>query len=260
MRLKTIQLLKELKFNGIAQVLVETLDTAIAEGQSIDEVIWRLLSEEARHRREMSLAYRLKQARLPWDWTLETFPFKQQPGVNASRIRSLAGLDFIQQAQNLVFIGPPGTGKTGLAIGLARKAALNGYRVRFYPAQDLLDELFASLADRTTSRLLNRLANYDLLVIDELGYLSLKPEQANAFFKLMEMRYNRKSTAITTNLVYEDWYELFKRKPLVDALLDRLRHRCITLEIEGPSLRAPSHCKTKSTKAGRKAPPAKEES
>ena len=94
-------------------------------------------------------------------------------------------------------------GKTGLAIGLARKAALNGLRTRFFNAQDLLDELYASLADRTTSRLLNRLANFDILVIDELGYLSLKPEQANAFFKLMEMRYSRKSTRFTnTSTVY----------------------------------------------------------
>lgn len=102
-----------------------------------------------------------------------------------------------------------------------------------------MDELYASLADRTTSRLLNRLANYDLLLIDELGYLSLKPEQANAFFKLMAMRYGRKSTVITSNLVFEEWYELFGRKALVDALLDRLRHQCITIHIKGDSLRQP---------------------
>lgn len=149
-------------------------------------------------------------------------------------------------------------GKTGLAIGLARKAALNGLRTRFFNAQDLLDELYASLADRTTSRLLNRLANFDILVIDELGYLSLKPEQANAFFKLMEMRYSRKSTIITTNLVYEDWYDLFKRKSLVDALLDRLQHHCITLDIDGPSLRAPAAPKPKSRTPKRKTITAKE--
>ena len=133
----------------------------------------------------------------------------------------------------------PGTGKTGLAVALTRKALLNGYRARFYNAQDLLDELFASLADRTTTRLLKRLASYEPLLIDELGYLSLKPEQTNAFFKLMELRYNRKSTIITTNLPFSEWYDLFNRKPLVDALLDRLQHRCITLQIDGPSLRVP---------------------
>ncbi len=259
MRLKITQLLEQLKFAGMAQALDETLDEAIKHDLSHEDMLWRLLSEESRHRQEKSLAYRIRQARLPWAWTLETFPFERQPGISATRIRSLAGLDFIGRAQNLVLIGPPGTGKTGLAIGLARKAALSGLRARFYNAQDLLDELYASLADRTTSRFLNRLALFDLLVIDELGYLSLKPEQANAFFKLMEMRYCRKSTIITTNLSYDGWYDLFKRKPLVDALLDRLQHHCITLDINGPSLRTPMTKEEKSPPAKRKTKNSKEE-
>lgn len=249
MRLKIKQLLGELKFSGIDGALDTVLDNALTCAPAYEEVIYQLLCEESRYRQEKSLEYRIKQARLPWDWSLETFPFKHQPGVNRSQIRSLAGLQFVGKAQNIVFIGPPGTGKTGLAIGISRKAALNGSRVRFYNAQELFDELYASLADQATSRLLKRLANYDLLVIDELGYLTLKPEQANAFFKLMEMRYNRKSTIITTNLSYENWYPLFKHKPLVDALLDRLRHHCITIEIDGPSLRAPVRPQEKQSKA-----------
>ena len=115
----------------------------------------------------------------------------------------------------------------------------NGYRGRFYSAQALLDELYASLADRSTARLLKRLSCIQVLLIDELGYLSLKPEQVNAFFRLMDARYNRVSTIITTNLELSDWYELFQKKPLVDALLDRLQHHCITIRIDGPSLRSP---------------------
>ncbi|MCG8379461.1 MAG: ATP-binding protein, partial [Proteobacteria bacterium] len=92
---------------------------------------------------------------------------------------------------------------------------------------------------RSTAKLLNRLARYDLLLIDELGYLTLKPEQSNAFFKLMDQRYQRVSTVITTNLPFDAWYELFGKKTLVDALLDRLQHHCITIEIDGPSLRVP---------------------
>jgi DNA replication protein DnaC len=151
----------------------------------------------------------------------------------------LAGLQFIERADNLVLIGPPGTGKTGLAIGLLRQAVVNGYRARFYNAQDLIDELYASLADHSTARLIKRLAAYDVLAIDELGYMNLKPEHANALFKLLESRYCRKATLITTNLDFEQWYALFRNKPLVDALLDRLQHHCITLRLNGPSLRVP---------------------
>lgn len=106
--------------------------------------------------------------------------------------------------ENIAFIGNPGTGKSGLAIGLLRHALISVYRGRFYNAQDLLDELYASLADRTTPKLINRLCRYNLLVIDELGHLTLKPEQVNAFFKLMGERYGKKSTTITTNLDYPE--------------------------------------------------------
>ena len=143
------------------------------------------------------------------------------------------------KAQNLVLIGNPGTGKTGIAISLLRQALVNGYRGRFYKAQDLIDELYASLADRSTIRLLKSLSNLDLLLIDEMGYLSMNPEQVNAIFKLLDQRYGKKSTIITTNLDYPEWYELFGRKSLVDALLDRLQHYCITIRIDGPSLRTP---------------------
>ncbi len=234
-------LLDKLKLRGMERVIDETLARAQREALPAEQVLHLLLTQEYDYRQERSLAYRIKQARLPWQWTLETFPFAQQPTADKAQIMSLAGLDFITRGENLVFIGPPGTGKTGLATSICRKALLNGHRARFYNAQDLLDELYASLADHTTLRLLKRLATYDLLLIDELGYLSLEPEQTNAFFKLMELRYNHKATIITTNLDYPEWYDLFQRKPLVDALLDRLRHRCITIRLEGPSLRVPEY-------------------
>ena len=240
MREKIRQLLIELRLKGMQNVLDRELEAAEKKGTAIEKVLYTMLCEELAYRQQRSMHYRLKHAKIPFDWTLKTFPFEKQAGVKKSQMMSLAGLDFIERAENIVFIGKPGTGKSGLAIGLLRTALVNGYRGRFYNAQNLLDELYASLADRSTPKLIKRLCNYPILLIDELGYLTLKAEQINAFFKLMGERYGKSSTIITTNLDYPDWYELFQRKTLVDALLDRLKHRCITIKIDGPSLRTPS--------------------
>src|SRR5437879_1850645 len=142
-------------------------------------------------------------------------------------------------AENIVFIGPTGVGKTGLASGLLLKALQNGYRGLFIKAQDLLDEMYASLADRSSRKLIKRLARVDALLIDELGYVNVRPEQTNIFFKLMEERYSRKATILTTNLDYNQWHNILANKDLVNAMLSRLRHRCHTIRIEGPSLREP---------------------
>lgn len=242
---KLHQILTDLRLKGMAQALDQELQRAEKEGLPVSEVIERLLIQEQVYRQERSQSYRLKQAKIPWDWTLRTFPFDRQPGVSKAQIQQLAGLSFLERKENIVFIGDPGTGKSGLASGLLRQALLSGYRGRFYHAQDLIDDLYASLADRTTPKLIQNLCRYDLLLIDELGYLTLKPEQINAFFKLMGERYGRKSSIITTNLDYPDWYELFQKKSLVDALLDRLNHHCITIRIDGPTLRVPSNAKEK---------------
>ena len=201
MREQIHEQLARLRLRGIEAALDAELDRAEAEGAPAAEVIWRLLATQEAHRREQSLAYRLTQAKLPWHWTLDSFPFDRQPGVDRSQIRALAGLDFLRRNENILLIGPPGTGKTGIAIALLREACLNGHAGRFYNAQLLLDELYASLADRSTPKLLAQLARFQPMLIDELGYLTLKPEQSNAFFRPMDQRYGRVSTIITTNLL-----------------------------------------------------------
>jgi len=238
MKKKIEQLLIDLKFKGMLKVLDEHLALAEKNGVSVHEVIFNLLAEELHFRQERSMIYRLQIAKLPWEWTLNSFPFDLQPGIQKTRIMTLSGLDFISRRENIVFHGKTGVGKTGLAVGILRQAIIAGFRGRFYNVQDLLDQLYASLADRSTPKLLNALCRYDLLVLDELGYLTLKKEQMIAFFKLMKERYEAgRSTIITTNLQPEQWYSLLEPKDMVDALLDRLNHRCINIHIDGPSLR-----------------------
>ena len=226
-----IDIINKLKFKGMAAGLEQTIAQAQQQAMPIQDVLLQLLEAEYQYQKQRLLNNRFKKAKIPWNWTLDTFPFDKQPAVNKSQIMSLAKLDFIQRNENIIFIGPTGSGKTGLAIGILNLALINGYRCRFYNAQELLDDLYTSLADRSTSKLLKEIANYDLVVIDELGYLTLNTEQINIFFKLIDIRYRHKSTIITTNLDYLQWYEVFHNKDLVDAMLDRLQHFSTTIKI-----------------------------
>lgn len=231
------QLLKNLKLHKIRQIVERELKRAEKAQPSYAEFLARLLREQEQYRQERTIAYRLEQSRLPEHWSLESFPYDKQPGVSVATVKQLAELDFIVQHRNIGLIGEPGVGKTAIATGLLIKAIENGHRGLFMKAQNLFDEMYASLADRSTRKLIDRLAKIDLLVIDEMGYLNLRPEQTNTFFKLMEERYNRHSTIITTNLDYDAWYEFLGKKEMVSALLSRLRHHCLTMRIEGSSLR-----------------------
>ncbi|MBT3220086.1 MAG: ATP-binding protein [Proteobacteria bacterium] len=233
------QLLKGLKLRRIREILDEHLERAEQEGPSYDDFLRRLLRAEYQTQQMRFLGYRINRAKLPEHWALESFPWERQPGVQRAIIEQIARLDFINRASNIVLVGPTGVGKTGLSIGILLKALEAGHRGLFIKAQCLFDEMYASLADHSSRKLLDHLCRIELLVIDELGYLNLRPEQSNIFFKLMEERYGRKSTIITTNLDYEEWYAFLGQKQMVEALLDRLRHRCNTVRIDGPSLRTP---------------------
>ena len=137
-------LIAELRFRGMEAALEAEIERAERDRVAAVDLLYRMLSEEAASKRQRSLAYRLQQAHMPWDWSLESFPFDRQPGIDKGQIQTLAGLDFLRRTDNVLLIGPPGTGKTGIALGLLRQACVNGYRGRFYNAQALLDELYAS--------------------------------------------------------------------------------------------------------------------
>lgn len=235
------QLLKNLKLKRLREIIADELARAEKRKPSYSEFLARVLREEFQHQQQRFLEYRIDRANLPERWALETFPWKEQPGVDKAQVEQLAELGFISRAANLVFIGDTGVGKTGLASAILLRALQRGHRGLFIKAQDLFDDMYRSLADHSSRALIDRLMRVDLLLIDEMGYLNLRPEQSNIFFKLMEERYGKKATIITTNLNYDDWYGFLGQKEMVRALLDRLRHRCHTIRIEGQSLRAPQN-------------------
>ena len=160
------QLLKNLKLRRILEIYDEQLRAAEKDDISYSDFVTRLVRAQHQAKQEGALEWRIGRANLPERWSLETFPFAHQPGVNRKQIRGLAELEFIAKAENIVLIGKTAVGKTGIACGLLLKALENGYRGQFILAQDLFDEMYASLADRSTRGLLKRLSRLDVLVID----------------------------------------------------------------------------------------------
>src|SRR3954453_21981510 len=211
------QLLKNLKLRRMLSVYDEQLRAAEKAQISYSEVMAGLLRAQWHEQQESALEWPIRRANLPERWSLETFPWSRQPAVSRKQMRTFAELDFIAKHENLVLVGKTGVGKTGLACGLLLKALQNGYRCQFVRAQDLFDEMYASLADRSTRRLLNRLARLDVLLVDVFGNLKLKPEQSTTFFKLMEQRSPRNSTTTPTNLVYDEWQSFLGNKSMVEA-------------------------------------------
>jgi len=199
----------------MAEIVSDRIVLASKQKWSPRKLLMDLIEEEASFRREKTVRSRIRRASLVESWTLETFPFDLQPGVDQAQIMDLADLadlDFVRKGINIVFIGKPGVGKTGLASSLLLKALLDGYLGLTQRMQDLLDDLLRSIADRTTKNLMNRLSRLDVLLADERGYLCLNKDQSNLFFKLMDNRFfklmdNRylakKSTIITTNLGFD---------------------------------------------------------
>ncbi len=234
------QLLRGLKLKRLIEIMDEELARAEETRPSYSDLLRRLFRQEYEAQQDRFLEHRIRRANLPERWSLKTYPWDKQPAADRTQLEQLAELGFIPRGSNLVFAGPTGVGKTGLASGILLEALYRGYRGLFIQAQDLFDEMYTTLADRSSRKLLNRLVRFDVLLIDEMGYLNLRAEQSNIFFKLMEERYTvGRSTIITTNLEYDDWYGFLGHKEMVGALLDRLRHRCTTIRIDGPSLRTP---------------------
>ncbi|MGH7080941.1 MAG: ATP-binding protein [Acetobacteraceae bacterium] len=207
--------------------LLADWDTLLAEARrgrfSQERLLKHVLQAELRGKGERARLLRRKRARIPELLEMETFPFERQPKLDRRQMMSLYDrFDYMTQRQNVIWLGPTGCGKTGLATGFLLQALDRGYRGHFVAFPDLLAELYASVADHSEAKLLRKYIRYDCLLIDEIGYVEVEPVQVGLFFTLMQRRHKTKTTLITSNLGFSDWASFLKNNHLTGALLDRL--------------------------------------
>lgn len=229
--------LKELRLPAFARMLPETLREAEAQGRSFLEVLRVLLEGELSQRQINQGRRRLREARFPYTKGLEEFDFTANPNLKKPQILSLARGEYLAKRQNIILLGNSGTGKTHLAIALGREACQQGHRVRFYTASALVNELLSAQAELSLTKLEKRWLKYELVIVDELGYIPFSKQGAELLFQFLSLRYERGSLLITTNLDFDRWTEVFGDAQMTTALLDRLTHRAVILVTNGESYR-----------------------
>lgn len=213
--------LKYLRLHG----LLNRWDELIAEAKSFshERLLKHVLQAEYRTKSENARTLRRKRAHIPELLEIETFPFTRQPKLNRKRIMSLYdSFDYMAKKQNIVWLGPTGCGKTGLATSFLLQAIDRGHRGFFIPFANLVAELYASLADHSEEKIIRKYLAYDCLVIDEVGYVEVEPVQVGLFFTLMQKRHKNKPTLLTSNLGFSEWGSFLKNNHLTAALIDRL--------------------------------------
>ena len=237
-RARVHEQLQELKLKHAEQAVDHLCDDAAERQTGYTEFLCRVLDSELVRRRDQGTLMRLKLAHLPFQKTLEEFEFGFQPSIDQRQVEELATLNFVAEGRNVVLLGPPGVGKTHLAVALGMKACLAGLSVYCTSGLELARRLVASLADDSLDRQFLALTKCRLLIIDELGYLPYERQQATLLFQLIARRYERLSTIVTTNKGFAQWAEVFGGDAAVaSAILDRLLHHATIFNIRGASYR-----------------------
>ena len=229
--------MRALKLKGMMSCYQEISDQAAKGKLQYEEYLSLLLEEEIRGKTERSVKTKIHKARFPFLKTLEAFDFSFQPALGEKEILRLGSLEFIEKRENLIFLGPPGVGKTHLAVGIGLKACCAKYRVLFMTAQKLMEDLMLSIKEGTITSKLLAYSRLNLLVIDELGYMPITKEQANLLFQLVSIRYERGSVILTSNYNFDDWGQIFQDNVVAAAIIDRIVHHARIFYINGSSYR-----------------------
>lgn len=229
--------LKSLTLSTMARGLEGHLRQAKELGPGYDEFLLDLTIAELGARAESRLSRRVREAKFPLVKTMEGFDFGVAPGLDIRLVRELSGCDYIKERRNIIFLGRSGAGKTHLATALGVEACKNNYRTRFVSCYALVNELIEARQEKDLQRLIGRYARYDLLILDELGYIPFSREGSELLFQVLAERQEKGSVIITTNLGFADWTQVFGDPVMTAALLDRLTHKAHIVNCQWESYR-----------------------
>jgi DNA replication protein DnaC len=230
-------LTKQLRIPTVASNYRSLAREAEERNLSYEEYLLALLESEAESREENQKQRRLKQAAFPVHKTLENYDFSLMPSLNRNRFLTLSKGDFVEKKENIIFLGNSGTGKSHLATGLGIEMIKNGYKVKFVTAAELVEELLMANEEHKIGMLEKRWLKFDVIVVDELGYVPFTKIGSELLFQFFAGRYERASVVITTNLEFTEWTSIFGDEKMTAALLDRLTHRAHILLLNGESYR-----------------------
>lgn len=230
-------LCKELRLPSVAENYLTMARQAEKKAELYPDYLRNLLEQELSLRDVNRRRRLLKQAKFPITYTMDTYDFSAVPSLSKQKIVQLAQGDFIREHENIVLVGEIGTGKTHIASALGYAACEAGYKVRFFTAAALINQLIEAQESQTLSRLENSLLKQQLIIIDELGFVPFSQQGAQMLFTFLSQRYQRGSVIITTNLPFTEWTQVFHDERLLGALLDRLTHSCHILEFAAESYR-----------------------
>lgn len=230
---ETIKALKCLRLGGLLAHWDEYLTLARKQNFSHVRLLEYILEQECRIKSENARRLRLQRARIPDPYVMETFPFDRQPKLDKKKMLSLYdAFDFLAKKQNILWMGPTGCGKTGLATSFLIEAIHRGYTGRFVLFPELIAELLRSVADHSEQKVIRRYLSYDCLLIDELDYVEAEPVQVGLFFTLMHKRHRKKPTLITSNTGFSEWPSFLKNDRLTAALIDRLTENSYVINMK----------------------------
>lgn len=232
-------MLKYIRLPGLLANWNNYLTSARQNNYSHNRLLKEIIRNEYTIKKENARKLRINKARIPEKYVMETFPFDRQPNLSRKKILNIYDSDYMEQRQNIIWIGSTGTGKTGLATSFLMQAINQGYKGRFITFPELVELLYQSVADHTEAKVIKMFEGYDTLLIDELGYIEVEPIQVGLFFTLMQRRYKKKTTLITSNLGFGQWTNFLKNSQLTAALIDRLTENSHVINMKNcVSLRA----------------------